>query len=86
MTSMLRRPWTLTNKQPHQQQQSQSNRGEGQQARPGSQGYGGPPTGGNQAGGGFPDPNLGGQPEGGDAQSYGIYGGQPGHTVPGADY
>ncbi|KAM7196106.1 Histone-fold-containing protein [Naviculisporaceae sp. PSN 640] len=67
----------------YREQQSQSNRGDGQQNRPGSQGYGaaGPST----AAGGFPGGDLGGQQEGGD-QSYGIYGAQPGHNGAGGEY
>ncbi|KXX74969.1 Nuclear transcription factor Y subunit beta [Madurella mycetomatis] len=69
----------------YREQQSQSNRGETQQNRPNSQGYGaagGP----NPAAGGFAGGGLGGQQEGGDAQSYGLYGAQPGHNGAGGEY
>ncbi|GAB1310415.1 Transcriptional activator HAP3 [Madurella fahalii] len=69
----------------YREQQSQSNRGETQQNRPNSQGYGaagGP----NPAGGGFPSGGLGGQQEGGDAQGYSLYGAQPGHNGAGGEY
>ncbi|KAM7223222.1 Histone-fold-containing protein [Rhypophila decipiens] len=69
----------------YREQQSQSNRGEGQQNRPGSQGYGAP-GGSNAAAGGFPGGELGGQQEGGDAQAYGLYGAQPGHNGAGGEY
>ena len=65
-------------------EQSQSNRGENQQNRPGSQGYGGP--GSNPATGTFPTGELGGQQEGGDASGYGLYTAQGGHNGAGAEY
>jgi len=64
-------------------EQSQSNRGENQPNRPSSQGYGA--AGGSNSAGGF-GAGLPGQQEGGDAQSYGLYGAQPGHNGAGADY
>ena len=64
------------------QQQSQSNRSEGQQNRPNSQGYGA--AGGSNQAGGFPGGELGPQ-EGGDAQGY-LYSGQGGHNGASADY
>ncbi|KAL2141036.1 hypothetical protein VTI28DRAFT_2926 [Corynascus sepedonium] len=64
-------------------EQSQSNRGENQQNRPSSQGYGA--AGGSNPAGGF-GAGLPGQQEGGDAQSYNLYGAQPGHNGTGADY
>ncbi|KAL2199246.1 histone-fold-containing protein [Corynascus similis CBS 632.67] len=64
-------------------EQSQSNRGENQQNRPSSQGYGA--AGGSNPAGGF-SAGLPGQQEGGDAQSYNLYGAQPGHNGTGADY
>ncbi len=65
------------------QQQSQSNRGENQQNRPSSQGYGA--AGGSNSAGGF-GAGLPGQPEGTDAQGYSLYGAQAGHNGAGADY
>ncbi|KAL2148229.1 hypothetical protein VTH82DRAFT_3944 [Thermothelomyces myriococcoides] len=64
-------------------EQSQSNRGENQQNRPNSQGYGA--TGGSNPTGGF-GAGLPGQQEGGDAQSYNLYGAQPGHNGTGTEY
>ncbi|KAL2166196.1 hypothetical protein VTG60DRAFT_3134 [Thermothelomyces hinnuleus] len=64
-------------------EQSQSNRGENQQNRPSSQGYGA--TGGSNPAGGF-GAGLPGQQEGGDTQSYNLYGAQPGHNGTGAEY
>ncbi|KAK1834724.1 histone-fold-containing protein [Podospora conica] len=66
----------------YREQQSQSNRGEGQQNRPNSQGYGA--AGGSNQAGGFPGADLGAQ-EGGDAQGY-LYPGQGGHNGASADY
>jgi hypothetical protein len=66
-----------------QQQQSQSNRGENQQNRPNSQGYGA--AGGSNPSGGFPGGDLGGQPEGGDGQGY-LYSGQGGHNGASNEY
>ncbi|KAK4116416.1 histone-fold-containing protein [Canariomyces notabilis] len=65
--------------------QSQSNRGENQQNRPNSQGYGGA-SGSNPSQAGFPGGGLGGQQEGGDNQGYNIYGSQPGHNGAGQEY
>jgi len=70
----------------YREQQSQSNRGDNQQNRPSSQGYGTAP-GPNPGAGGFPGPDLGGQPEGGDpSQAYSLYGAQPGHNGAGPEY
>ncbi|KAK0746043.1 histone-fold-containing protein [Schizothecium vesticola] len=63
-------------------EQSQSNRSEGQQNRPNSQGYGA--AGGANQAGGFSGADLGPQ-EGGDAQGY-LYSGQGGHNGASADY
>ncbi|KAL2260862.1 hypothetical protein VTK26DRAFT_5025 [Humicola hyalothermophila] len=64
-------------------EQSQSNRGDNQQARPTSQGYAA--GGQNPAASGF-GAGLPGQQEGGDAQGYGLYGAQPGHNGTGGEY
>ncbi|KAL2165176.1 hypothetical protein VTH06DRAFT_472 [Thermothelomyces fergusii] len=64
-------------------EQSQSNRGENQQNRPNSQGYSA--TGGSNPTGGF-GAGLPGQQEGGDTQSYNLYGAQPGHNGTGTEY
>ncbi|KAK3693878.1 histone-fold-containing protein [Podospora appendiculata] len=66
-------------------EQSQSNRGENQQNRPNSQGYGAP-GGSNPGPGGFPGGDLGGQQEGGDAQGYNLYAAQAGHNGAGGEY
>lgn len=66
-------------------EQSQSNRGENQQNRPNSQGYGAA-GGSNPATGGFGGGPLPGQQEGGDAQGYNLYGGQTGHNGAGGEY
>ncbi|KAL2015335.1 hypothetical protein VTK56DRAFT_5797 [Thermocarpiscus australiensis] len=66
-------------------EQSQSNRGDNQQNRPNSQGYGGAGSS-NPAAGGFGAGGLGGQQDGGDAQVYGLYGAQPGHNGAGGEY
>lgn len=67
--------------------ESQSNRGENQQNRPGSQGgYGAPGGGANPGSGAFPGGELGGQQEGGDASGYALYGTQAGHNGAGAEY
>lgn len=63
---------------------SQSNRGENQQNRPSSQGYGAA-GGSNPAAGGF-GAGLPGQQEGADAQGYNLYGAQAGHNGAGAEY
>ncbi|KAK3310088.1 histone-fold-containing protein [Chaetomium strumarium] len=68
----------------YREQQSQSNRGDNQQNRPNSQGYGAA-SGSNPAAAGF-GAGLPGQQEGGDAQSYNLYGAQPGHNGAGTDY
>ncbi|KAK4136409.1 histone-fold-containing protein [Trichocladium antarcticum] len=65
-------------------EQSQSNRGDNQQNRPNSQGYGAP-GGSNPAPGGFGS-GLPGQQDGGDPQGYSIYGAQPGHNGAGGEY
>ncbi|KAL2124573.1 hypothetical protein VTJ04DRAFT_938 [Mycothermus thermophilus] len=64
--------------------ESQSNRGDNQQNRPNSQGYGAP--GGSNQAGNF-GAGLPGQQDGGDAaaQNY-MYGGQPGHNGAGPEY
>ncbi|KAK0657304.1 histone-fold-containing protein [Cercophora newfieldiana] len=67
----------------YREQQSQSNRGEGGQNRPNSQGYGA--AGGSNPSGGFPGADLGGQQEGGDGQGY-LYGGQGGHNGASNEY
>ncbi|KAK4196390.1 histone-fold-containing protein [Triangularia verruculosa] len=67
----------------YREQQSTSNR-DGQQNRPSSQGYGAP--GQSNPGGGFPSGDLGGQPEGADAQGYNLYGAQPGHNGAPGEY
>ncbi|KAK0632019.1 histone-fold-containing protein [Immersiella caudata] len=60
----------------YREQQSQSNRGDNQQNRPSSQGYGA--AGGSNPSGGFPGGDLGGQQEGGDGQGYLYQGGHNG--------
>lgn len=65
------------------QQQNQSNRGDNQQNRPGSQGYGA--AGGSNPTGGF-GAGLPGQQEGADAQGYNLYGAQAAHNGAGTDY
>ncbi|KAK4464844.1 histone-fold-containing protein [Cladorrhinum samala] len=69
----------------YREQQSQSNRGDNQQNRPGSQGYGAP-GGANQGAGAFGAGDLGGQQEGGDTQGYSLYGAQTGHNGAGGEY
>ncbi|KAK0734153.1 histone-fold-containing protein [Lasiosphaeria miniovina] len=67
----------------YREQQSQSNRGENQQNRPNSQGYGA--AGGSNPGpSAFPGGDLGGQPEGGEG--YNMYSAQPGHNGAGGEY
>ncbi|KAK4193538.1 histone-fold-containing protein [Podospora australis] len=68
----------------YREQQTQSSRGDNQQNRPSSQGYGGP--GGSNAVGGFGGGDLGGQPEGADAQGYNLYAAQGGHNGAGGEY
>ncbi|KAK1768419.1 nuclear transcription factor Y subunit B-3 [Phialemonium atrogriseum] len=67
-------------------EQSQSNRGENQQNRPGSQGYGAAGGGANPGSGTFPGGELGGPQEGADASGYALYGAQPGHNGAGGEY
>lgn len=67
----------------YREQQSQSNRGDNQQNRPNSQGYGA--AGGSNPSGGFPGGDLGGQQEGGDGQAY-LYSGQGGHNGAANEY
>ncbi|KAK4230524.1 histone-fold-containing protein [Podospora fimiseda] len=69
----------------YREQQSQSNRGDSQQNRPSSQGYGAPGPA-NPGAGAFGAGDLGGQQDGSDAQSYGLYGAQPGHNGAGGEY
>ncbi|KAK4105869.1 histone-fold-containing protein [Parathielavia hyrcaniae] len=64
-------------------EQSQSNRGDNQQNRPNSQGYGA--AGGSNSAGGF-GAGLPGQQDSADAQGYNLYGAQPGHNGAGTDY
>ncbi|KAK3940066.1 histone-fold-containing protein [Diplogelasinospora grovesii] len=65
--------------------ESQTQRGENQQARPQSQGYGAPGAP-NPGAGAYGQQDLGGQQEGADAQGYSLYGAQPGHSGPGGEY
>jgi nuclear transcription Y subunit beta len=67
----------------YREQQTQSNRGDNQQNRPNSQGYGA--AGGSNPAGGFPGGDLGGQQEGGDGQGY-LYSGQGGHNGAANEY
>jgi len=67
----------------YREQQTQSNRGDNQQNRPNSQGYGAP--GGSNPSGGFPGGDMGGQQEGGDNQGY-LFPGQAGHNGAANEY